>query len=130
MGDVGALDIRVRSGIGRWQEDLATAHIAGTDSPLGSAFILIPLRLIIIIIIIIIIINVIIMNNLTTYRTVFVRLTRACEPKIVSCTVPKHGEQKHHIKLPITHQTKMRGPRLTANWNSSESYCFPSRETI
>jgi predicted membrane-bound dolichyl-phosphate-mannose-protein mannosyltransferase len=24
----------------------------------------------------------------------------------------------------------MRGPRLTANWNSSESYCFPSRETI
>jgi hypothetical protein len=38
MGDVGALDIRVRRGIGRWQEELATAHIAGTDSALGSYF--------------------------------------------------------------------------------------------
>ena len=74
MGDVGALDIRVRRGIGRWQEDLATAHIAGTDSPLGSASILILLLLliitfIIIIIIIITFINVIIIDNLITYRT-------------------------------------------------------------
>ena len=60
MGYVGALDIRVRCGIGRWQEDLATADIAGTDSPLDSEFI---------IIIIIIIISVININNLITYAT-------------------------------------------------------------
>ena len=57
MGYVGALDIRVRCGIGRWQEDLATADIAGTDSPLDSEFI------------IIIIISVININNLITYAT-------------------------------------------------------------
>jgi len=72
MGDVGALDIRVRRRIGRWQEDLATAHTAGTDSPLGSNFILLLLLLLLLLLIIIIIItfiNVISINYLITYRT-------------------------------------------------------------
>ena len=61
-GDVASLDIRVRRGIGRWQEDVDTAHIIGPDRPPGSDFI-------VIIIIIITIINVISINNLITYRT-------------------------------------------------------------